>query len=1068
MATYLQGVTDYIPDYQPFQPDLNFYANLLQAKQSQYDSNWKQLNNLYGTLYGADLTHDQNIKKKDELLKQIDFNLKRVSGLDLSLEQNVNQAMQVFKPFYEDKYLMKDMAYTKNWKNTYNSANALKTSQDEKQRKQWWSTGIQGLELRRQMFKDASLEETLNMSNAQYTPFVNAVTEYMDLAKKYNVGSVQQLPDESGLYLVRKKNGELILPTLQNMFLAEYTNRPDIQDMYREAAFVERMNYANQNAEKFGGSKLEAEKDYIKTKYEWLKNYSSEKNTKAQDELNTTKNLAGSLEKDIKDGNVNPQQANYGKSLNELFAVDAAVANDSEKLNNQINDKQSTGTVQGYDDDILSDIELARLKIDAGFASVAAEQDIMRAANNYATANQEVEYKPNAVGLEFLRHKHAQERQRQARADRLNEIQKQNENKIYQKAIDFNVSKGYWSFNEDGTLNTNPQSQGFNVNFLTPGGPGATTEGKYSLDELNNMMRNQVIDQNASEPVTKLMTMLQNGINNPDGSQFTAAQIAQFVSKLNPSDPTAKKILKEGSKNYLPDIKRVWNSVWQDYKSNPNEFVRKTVRSGQIYNMNNLMRDWSTKHAGNSLAQQYSREKSMIQLEQLARTDDALNMIRNKNYDKIRNKFAEDLQYIVQNVKEKDPETYRNVTQAKIDQAVNLMMTRYVLDGKGHTEEFNKIAPEVDAQISSILGFNIGKTTNQKRESKWYNYVFPLTNVASIGSGRENVRDQASWVSDVFDQSFDELTKLDPEKGGLNSYFPEVARKSGEGNEYGLAAETGNMMVAPGVFWDPGNTSARQMFNSILSTNWNQDRNQYRVTTNGNILPGSDEEWENTGITQNEATAIVRELQAQLNTNKELKPFAIGATTLAMENNDLGSMKLMAPREVIEKVIKSMAGSDVKEMDIKNKIDNIYQNGITFIAPKPVFSSNKLFGNQFQTPTEILLDQGPIKFNDANGNGGYVIEKIPGAAGYRGVGKFYEMAPDGSKIAHDRYFDLDARSGKLIGDKELQMNQIIYQASEMNLQMFRRIHQSGNQQAIQNAQTNFGATVTSPFWNYNK
>jgi hypothetical protein len=175
MATYLQGVTDYIPDYQPFQPDLNFYGSLMQTKQNQYDTNWQSLNNLYGQLYGADLTHDQNIKKKDELLKQIDFNLKRVSGLDLSLEQNVTQAMQVFKPFYEDKYLMKDMAYTKNWMNTYNSANALKNSQDDKQRKEWWPTGIQGLELRRQMFKDADLEETLNMSNAQYTPFVNAV-----------------------------------------------------------------------------------------------------------------------------------------------------------------------------------------------------------------------------------------------------------------------------------------------------------------------------------------------------------------------------------------------------------------------------------------------------------------------------------------------------------------------------------------------------------------------------------------------------------------------------------------------------------------------------------------------------------------------------------------------------------------------------------------------------------------------------------------------------------------------------------------------------------------------------
>jgi hypothetical protein len=57
------------------------------------------------------------------------------------------------------------------------------------------------------------------------------------------------------------------------------------------------------------------------------------------------------------------------------------------------------------------------------------------------------------------------------------------------------------------------------------------------------------------------------------------------------------------------------------------------------------------------------------------------------------------------------------------------MMSKYALDSHGNTDEFKAMAPEVDAQISSILGFSIGKSTNQKAESKWYNYVFPLTNL---------------------------------------------------------------------------------------------------------------------------------------------------------------------------------------------------------------------------------------------------------------------------------------------------------------------------------------------------
>ena len=42
MATYIQGLTDYIPQIQPFQPDLNFYGNVMQAKQTKYDAAKKQ------------------------------------------------------------------------------------------------------------------------------------------------------------------------------------------------------------------------------------------------------------------------------------------------------------------------------------------------------------------------------------------------------------------------------------------------------------------------------------------------------------------------------------------------------------------------------------------------------------------------------------------------------------------------------------------------------------------------------------------------------------------------------------------------------------------------------------------------------------------------------------------------------------------------------------------------------------------------------------------------------------------------------------------------------------------
>ena len=76
MGTYLQGVESIIPSLQPYDNGLNVVSNLLQLKQSQYDTNYAQLGKMYGQYYYGDLTREDNIKKRDntvsdEILKII-------------------------------------------------------------------------------------------------------------------------------------------------------------------------------------------------------------------------------------------------------------------------------------------------------------------------------------------------------------------------------------------------------------------------------------------------------------------------------------------------------------------------------------------------------------------------------------------------------------------------------------------------------------------------------------------------------------------------------------------------------------------------------------------------------------------------------------------------------------------------------------------------------------------------------------------------------------------------------------------------------------------------------------
>jgi len=238
MATYLEGAVDYIPQIQPFAPNLNLYANVLQTKQSKYDSNWKSLNNVYSQYFYADLTKEENQERRDDLMTAIDFNLKKVSGLDLSLEQNVRQAKQLFTPFYEDKYLMRDMVYTKTYQQEMNRAMSAKNCVGKDCEGTYWDGGVELLNYQLDKFKNASLEESLNVAVPSYTPYFDLMTEANELVKKYDYEIV--VDSSHGGYMVREKNGPNAVGSLNDFILQNFMNNPRAVDYYRAQA---QLNY---------------------------------------------------------------------------------------------------------------------------------------------------------------------------------------------------------------------------------------------------------------------------------------------------------------------------------------------------------------------------------------------------------------------------------------------------------------------------------------------------------------------------------------------------------------------------------------------------------------------------------------------------------------------------------------------------------------------------------------------------------------------------------------------------------------------------------------------------------
>ena len=421
MATYLQGVTDYIPEYQPFQPDLNFYGNLMQAKQSIYDQNYKALNNVYNQLYSAELTNKENIKNRDELLKQLDFNLNRIAGLDLSLEQNVEQAKQVFKPFYENKSLMRDMAYTKNWNNTYNSAQSLRTSQDKKQRDQYWEEGLRKMQYDREAFANASLENILQMPDSEYTPKVDVIGEYQKLAKEMDLSV--DITETNGRYFVRQKNGPLLQAPLTQLFESKLNSDPAIQAFYKTKAHVERLDWAHANADKYGSVEL-AEKEYLTTNYNLLKEQVKIQNKENQDIKNTLEAKVDNVSTDIKNGKINEHTEEYVQSLEEALGLVTVNADASQNLANELSDKSPSTTVvtsapDGLD---LSNMELARMRVDLGIANSYAVNDINKTAYTLAHKDMIKDMSADPYGVAAQNHAYRASEEAQRAANRRSEI----------------------------------------------------------------------------------------------------------------------------------------------------------------------------------------------------------------------------------------------------------------------------------------------------------------------------------------------------------------------------------------------------------------------------------------------------------------------------------------------------------------------------------------------------------------------------------------------------------------------------------------------------------------------
>lgn len=269
MSTYIQNLTDYIPQVQPFRPDLNYYSNVLQTKQSQYNQGIDQVASVYGSVLNSPMTRADNESSRDNFLKLIDQDIKKVTALDLSKQSNVSAANQIFQPFLDDKNIIHDIAYTRKLQSQFEKAQALKNCTDpEKCGGIYSDTAVQALHYQAEEYKNASKEDALGYSAPEFVPFQDigkmSIKAINDAKLKIKIDHVQNgyvVTDENGALMLQTKKGEE--GVLNSFLYSMIGSNPAVQAMSKTQVYVNRKSYAKAHAGEYQDGETGAEAHYL-------------------------------------------------------------------------------------------------------------------------------------------------------------------------------------------------------------------------------------------------------------------------------------------------------------------------------------------------------------------------------------------------------------------------------------------------------------------------------------------------------------------------------------------------------------------------------------------------------------------------------------------------------------------------------------------------------------------------------------------------------------------------------------------------------------------------------------
>ena len=415
MATYIKGEKNFYPDIKPFTPDYKFLSATLDARQAKYDAGWKAQNDLYNKVVYSPLTNPNSLEYQRQYAEKLGPSLEKISGMDLSLEQNVQAAKSAFAPFFEDDEVVYDMVWTGAYNDAIKKYQDLATSNNQETRELANSeVSLRKLEIDRRKFMEASRGELQSqplpelildadlVQNAQkYLSALDpGLTISMPIPNMKDTGKVDGQGNpilmEDKNFIITQKNGSLVEGPAYEQIMSALIDDPRVQKFYNAKSYVQAYDFAETMIGKgVFATEQEGLNAWASEQISRIENKNLEYQTKKEYELrkqnevnvnwdNYTANhgvVPGSYDENIKNQNLSDAER-MKIDLDRLFKIN-----------------QFAATADPDDEALFS-------KAMALLSNYNIDTDVRKAARQFSMREMEVTQEQNNFELENLKYKH--------------------------------------------------------------------------------------------------------------------------------------------------------------------------------------------------------------------------------------------------------------------------------------------------------------------------------------------------------------------------------------------------------------------------------------------------------------------------------------------------------------------------------------------------------------------------------------------------------------------------------------------------------------------------------------